>query len=145
MKTFITVALCLFLLSVPGAQAVAEDSSLSAAQAHEEVRLVVEQLLRYHPDPFHQISRKDFYGEVEALLEEKGDVSVAELAAILLDVSTLALISDKPLTARLMPIPGKTAGDATGFDFPYLTNGCVLAARGHGAQRVFAGSDFAVL
>jgi uncharacterized protein (UPF0210 family) len=74
-----------------------------------------------------------------------GDVSVDELAAILLDVSTLALISDKPLTARLMPIPGKTAGDATGFDFPYLTNGCVLAARGHGAQRVFAGSDFAVL
>ena len=34
-----------------------------------------------------------------------GDMSVEELAAILLDVSTLALVADKPLTARLMPIP----------------------------------------
>ena len=74
-----------------------------------------------------------------------GDVSVDELAAILLDVSTLALVADKPLTARLMPIPGKRTGDTTGFDFPYLTNGRVLAARGHGAQRIFASSDFALL
>jgi uncharacterized protein (UPF0210 family) len=74
-----------------------------------------------------------------------GDVSVDELAAILLDVSTLALVADKPLTARLMPIPGKRTGDTTGFDFPYLTNGRVLAARGQGAQRIFASSDLALL
>jgi uncharacterized protein (UPF0210 family) len=67
-----------------------------------------------------------------------GDVNVEELAAILLDVSTLALVADKPLTARLMPIPGKQAGDPTDFDFSYFANGSVLAVRGHGAGRILA-------
>ena len=35
-----------------------------------------------------------------------GDISRAELAAILLDMAALALAADKPLTARLMPVPG---------------------------------------
>ncbi|MBN1642661.1 MAG: DUF711 family protein [Anaerolineae bacterium] len=70
-----------------------------------------------------------------------GDTSVAELASILLDVSTLAVVVDKPLTARLMPIPGKRAGDMTDFDFPYFANGHVLAVRGRGAGTLIAGSD----
>jgi hypothetical protein len=48
------------------------------------------------------------------------------LAAILLDLATLALRLDKPLTARLMPIPGKAAGDPTGFDFAFFANSRVL-------------------
>jgi uncharacterized protein (UPF0210 family) len=67
-----------------------------------------------------------------------GDVSVDELAAILLDVSTLALVADKPLTARLMPIPGKQAGELTDFDFPYFANGRVLDVRGRGASGILA-------
>ena len=52
-----------------------------------------------------------------------GDVSEAQLAAILLDVATLAVALDKPLTARLMPIPGKAAGDLVDFGFSYFAPG----------------------
>ena len=65
------------------------------------------------------------------------DVSEGELAAILLDVSTLAVALDKPLTARLMPIPGAAAGAMTDFDFPYFANTRVLPAKGVGAAGVF--------
>ena len=67
-----------------------------------------------------------------------GDVSDAELAGILLDVATLALRLDKPLTARLMPIPGARAGDITQFDFDYFANGRVLDLKGCGSQELFA-------
>jgi len=50
-----------------------------------------------------------------------GDTSVDQLAAAILDVSALALRLNKPLTARLMPLPGKAAGDAVQFDFAYFT------------------------
>jgi hypothetical protein len=66
-----------------------------------------------------------------------GDVSEGELAGNLLDVAALALRLDKPLTARLMPIPGAKAGDLTEFDFPYFSNGQVLAVKGFGSQQMF--------
>ena len=67
-----------------------------------------------------------------------GDASDTELAGILLDVATLAVRLDKPLTARLMPIPGARAGDITQFDFDYFANGRVLDLKGWGSQGVFA-------
>jgi hypothetical protein len=66
-----------------------------------------------------------------------GDVSEEELAGILLDVAALALRLDKPLTARLMPVPGARAGDLTTFDFAYFTNGQVLGIKGRGSQGLF--------
>jgi uncharacterized protein (UPF0210 family) len=51
-----------------------------------------------------------------------GDVSEEQLARILGDVASLALKWNKPLTARLQPIPGKKAGDMTEFDNPFLVN-----------------------
>jgi uncharacterized protein (UPF0210 family) len=51
-----------------------------------------------------------------------GDTSEETIAAIYLDVATLALRLNKPLSARLMPIPGKGAGDNTAFTSPYLVN-----------------------
>ncbi len=66
-----------------------------------------------------------------------GDVSEEELSGILLDVAALALRLDKPLTARLMPIPGAKAGDLTEFDFPYFANGHVLEVKGLGSRRLF--------
>jgi uncharacterized protein len=66
-----------------------------------------------------------------------GDVSEEELAGILLDVAALALRLDKPLTARLMPVPGAKAGDRTTFDFSYFANGQVLAIKGRGSQGLF--------
>jgi len=55
-----------------------------------------------------------------------GNTSVEQLKAILLDLAALALRLNKPLTARLMPIPGKQAGEPTGFDFEYFANSKVL-------------------
>jgi len=70
-----------------------------------------------------------------------GDVSTAELAALLLDLGTLAQRLDKPLTARLMPIPGKVAGDATGFDFPYFSNSRILSLEAAPLTGFLAGDE----
>lgn len=51
-----------------------------------------------------------------------GDMAVRAIADLLLDVAGLALRLNKPLSARLFPVPGKQAGDRTTFTSPYLTN-----------------------
>ena len=56
-----------------------------------------------------------------------GNASVGQIQAVLLDVAALSLRLNKPLTARLMPIPGKKPGDETGFDFEFFANSRVLA------------------
>ncbi len=71
-----------------------------------------------------------------------GDVTEEELAGILLDVAALALRLDKPLTARLMPVPGAKAGDLTAFDFDYFANGRVLAVKELGSPGLFQRADW---
>ena len=44
-----------------------------------------------------------------------GDISEADIARIVGDVATLAFKWNKPLAARLLPAPGKKAGDMTEF------------------------------
>jgi uncharacterized protein (UPF0210 family) len=56
-----------------------------------------------------------------------GDTTAEQMAPLLLDVSALAMRLDKPLTARLMPVPGKRAGDVTEFDFGFFANSKVMA------------------
>jgi uncharacterized protein (UPF0210 family) len=56
-----------------------------------------------------------------------GQTTAEQLVPLLLDICALALRLDKPLTARLMPIPGKKAGDATSFDFGFFANSKVMA------------------
>jgi uncharacterized protein (UPF0210 family) len=56
-----------------------------------------------------------------------GDSDPVALAALLVDLGSLALRLDKPLTARLMPLPGKAAGDEVRFDFPYFAPSRVMA------------------
>jgi uncharacterized protein len=51
-----------------------------------------------------------------------GDISAEEIANLLLDVATLAVRLNKPLSARLFPVPGKRRGERTSFTSPYLTN-----------------------
>lgn len=58
-----------------------------------------------------------------------GHTTVEQISALLLDLAALALRLDKPLTARLMPIPGKSAGDETSFDFPFFANSRVMALK----------------
>ena len=55
-----------------------------------------------------------------------GDTTTEQLVPLLLDISALALRLDKPLTARLMPVPGKKAGDETNFDFGFFANSKVM-------------------
>lgn len=68
-----------------------------------------------------------------------GDTNSSQIAAILLDLAALALRLDKPLTARLMPIPGKVAGDLTSFDFEYFANSRVLSVCAEPLQNFLAG------
>jgi uncharacterized protein (UPF0210 family) len=55
-----------------------------------------------------------------------GDSTEDEIAAVLFDVAALSVRLGKPLTARLMPIPGKKAGDQTNFDFDFFAPSRVL-------------------
>jgi uncharacterized protein (UPF0210 family) len=55
-----------------------------------------------------------------------GDTAADEIAPLLLDLCALSLRLEKPLTARLMPVPGKQAGDATEFDFAFFANSRVM-------------------
>ncbi len=56
-----------------------------------------------------------------------GDTTAEQIAPLLLDLSALAMRLDKPLTARLMPVPGKQAGDTTAFDFGFFANSKVMS------------------
>ncbi|MDE2149143.1 MAG: DUF711 family protein [Gammaproteobacteria bacterium] len=55
-----------------------------------------------------------------------GNIGTPKLARIILDVAALATKYRKPLLARLLPIPGKDAGDDVTFDNPLLANSRVL-------------------
>jgi uncharacterized protein (UPF0210 family) len=59
-----------------------------------------------------------------------GDTPAGELGAIILDMAALAVRLDKPLTARLFPVPGKRAGDPVEWDFAFFAPSRVLPVRG---------------
>ena len=54
-----------------------------------------------------------------------GDTSVEDLARIIGDVATLSVKWNKPLSARLLPVAGKLAGDRTEFTDPFLINALI--------------------
>ena len=56
-----------------------------------------------------------------------GDVSEAQIARMLSDVASLAWKWNKPLSARLLPVKGKKAGDMTEFESPNLFNTTIHA------------------
>jgi len=51
-----------------------------------------------------------------------GDISTQQIERILTDLASVAVKWNKPLSARLLPVHGKKAGDQTDFDSPYLFN-----------------------
>ncbi len=55
-----------------------------------------------------------------------GDSSTESLMLVIGDVAALSAKYQKPLSARLFPIPGKKAGDAVSFDNPFLTDSVVM-------------------
>jgi uncharacterized protein len=49
-----------------------------------------------------------------------GDTTADQIAPVLMDLAALAIRHGKPLTARLMPLPGKRVGDRAEFDFAFF-------------------------
>jgi len=58
-----------------------------------------------------------------------GDISEEKIYAILLDMATLSIKLDKPLSARLFPIPNKNAGEIAHFESPYLVDCHILQVK----------------
>ena len=71
-----------------------------------------------------------------------GDISPNQISAILFDLAALSTRLNKPLTARLMPIPGKKAGDSTNFDFPYFANSKILDIQSGQLTNLFSGDGY---
>ncbi len=74
-----------------------------------------------------------------------GDIELASLSGILLDVAALASRLDKPLTARLMPLPDLQAGNPVQFDFPYFADSRVMAVPGSGVTDALHESERLIL
>lgn len=70
-----------------------------------------------------------------------GNITPEQLTAILLDLAALAQRLNKPLTARLMPIPGKKMGDVTDFDFAFFANSRVMAVDTEPLEGKFVGDE----
>jgi hypothetical protein len=58
-----------------------------------------------------------------------------------LDLAALAQRLDKPLAGRLMPIPGKQAGEPTGFDFAFFANSRIMSLDVQPLTGLFAGLE----
>lgn len=71
-----------------------------------------------------------------------GDLSPEQITAILFDLAALSVRLNKPLTARLMPIPGKNSGDPTKFDFPYFANSKILDVQAEELVNMFSGDGY---
>lgn len=65
-----------------------------------------------------------------------GDIHQETLAGILMDVAALAVRLNKPLTARLMPLPGLATGDPVHFDFDYFADSKVMPVADEGVGRM---------
>ncbi len=58
-----------------------------------------------------------------------GDTSVNQIEKIILDVATLSSKLHKPLAVRLLVVPGKSVGEMTDFNDPFLVNTKVMSAQ----------------
>jgi uncharacterized protein (UPF0210 family) len=87
-----------------------EDSLL--AQRWSEGRLNIDDMLAY----------SSVCGTGLDTIPLPGDVSQEQLEKMIADVATMAVKLQKPLSVRLLPVPGKKAGDRTDFENPFLVN-----------------------
>jgi len=71
-----------------------------------------------------------------------GDTPAQSIAALLLDVAAVALRHAKPLTARLMPLPGKRAGDPVEFDFAYFAPSRVMRMKAEPPAGLLAAAEW---
>jgi hypothetical protein len=74
-----------------------------------------------------------------------GETTQEQLIPLLLDVAAIALRLNKPLTARLMPVPGKRAGDAVEFGFEYFAKSRVMALPAAALTGSWAGEEMVMI
>jgi uncharacterized protein (UPF0210 family) len=86
------------------------------AQRAAEKRFTVSELLLY----------SSVCGTGLDVVPVPGNTPEAVLRAILTDVAALATKYQKPLSARLFPVPGMDVGETVSFDNPYLTDAVVM-------------------
>jgi uncharacterized protein (UPF0210 family) len=70
-----------------------------------------------------------------------GDTRAEQIMPLLMDLCALSLRLDKPLTARLMPIPGKKAGEPTTFDFGFFANSKVMVLEAAPLSSALSGTE----
>ncbi len=58
-----------------------------------------------------------------------GDILEEEIAAMIMDVSSLAITLNKPLGVRILPIPGKKGNELTGFNYDFLVDTRIMNVR----------------
>jgi hypothetical protein len=105
------------LIAASSAQAGSEPT-LSAQEAREELKLVVDAILEHHPNPFHAVTEAQFQAEVKKLADRQGPVLVAhqyfdlmKISSLIFDTHTQFHISEDtpgfessfPLRFRLFP------------------------------------------
>ena len=71
-----------------------------------------------------------------------GDIAVESIVPLLFDISALSLRLNKPLTARLMPVPGLKSGDQTAFTFDMFKNGRIMDYPAAALSGVLASSEW---
>jgi uncharacterized protein (UPF0210 family) len=69
-----------------------------------------------------------------------GDTTAEQITPLLLDLCALALRLDKPLTARLMPVPGKKVGDETKFDFAFFAPSRIMNLESEPLKHLLGGN-----
>jgi len=71
-----------------------------------------------------------------------GDIAAENIQPLLMDIAALSLRLHKPLTARLMPLPGFCCGDITTFDFDFFRNGRILDFEADSLNPITRGSEW---
>jgi len=71
-----------------------------------------------------------------------GNTPANEMGAIFLDMAALAISIGRPISARLMPMPGLSVGDKVLFDSGYLSSSRVLPVKNLGAKKLFERDSF---
>jgi uncharacterized protein (UPF0210 family) len=73
-----------------------------------------------------------------------GTVFPEELAAVMLDIAGLSLKLEKPLGARLLPIPGKATNEFTAFNLDFLCDSRVVGLTSNDRRLTTQAQNFAL-
>ncbi len=74
-----------------------------------------------------------------------GNTDPNEMAALYLDMAALAISVGRPMTARLMPMPGLAVGEKVNLNLHNLASSRVLPVKNLGIQRLFEQNSFLTL